>query len=196
MSPEARHRTAVVLLHHPVTNRQGVLGTTAVTNMDIHDLSRTCRTYEIDRFFLVSPLEEQGKWVDRILGYWQGGVAREWHPDRAEALARTRFVLDFDAALHELVSSFPGRAVEVVMPDARPLQNQVGYDQTRREWAAEPPGIKVIVLGTGWGVAPGFYPRVHRFLGPVYGPRGDQGYNHLSVRAAGAVILDRLFGLP
>lgn len=67
-----RHRIAVVLLHHPVTNRLGSLTTTAVTNMDIHDLSRTCRTYEVDHFYLVSPLEGQEGVVDRILAYWAG----------------------------------------------------------------------------------------------------------------------------
>jgi hypothetical protein len=80
------------------------------------------------------------------------------------------------------------------MPDARPLGGQVGYAETRARWEREPPGVKVIVLGTGWGVAPSFFSEVQTFLAPLYGPIGVEGYNHLSVRAAGAVILDRLFG--
>ncbi len=192
----SRHRIAVVLLHHPVTNRLGNLTTTAVTNMDIHDLSRTCRTYEVDHFFLVSPLEGQEGVVDRILSYWGSETAKEWHPDRAEALSRTRFLTDFDLVRKELSEHYPGLRLEVVMPDARPLGGQVGYAETRLAWSGEPPGVKVIVLGTGWGVAPEFHSQVDRFLGPIYGPLGQKGYNHLSVRAAGAVILDRLFGVP
>jgi hypothetical protein len=191
-----RHRVAVVLLHHPVTNRLGTLTTTAVTNMDIHDLSRTCRTYEVDHFYLVSPLQGQEGIVDRILAYWSGDQAREWHPDRAEALSRTRFLPDFDSVRNDLAARYPSLSVEVVMPDARPLGGQVGYAETRAEWSKEPSGIKVIVLGTGWGVASTFHPEVNRFLAPIYGPLGRDGYNHLSVRAAGAVILDRLFGIP
>lgn len=186
----------MVLLHHPVTNRLGNLTTTAVTNMDIHDLSRTCRTYEVDHFFLVSPLEGQEGVVDRILSYWGSETAKEWHPDRAEALSRTRFLTDFDLVRKELGEHYPGLRLEVVMPDARPLGGQVGYAETRLAWSGEPPGVKVIVLGTGWGVAPEFHSQVDRFLGPIYGPLGQEGYNHLSVRAAGAVILDRLFGVP
>ena len=192
----SRHRIAVVLLHHPVTNRLGALTTTAVTNMDIHDLSRTCRTYEVDHFFLVSPLEGQQGLVDRILGYWGADQAREWHPDRAEALSRTEFLHDFNAVRQRLQEHYPELPVEVVMPDARPLGGQVGYAETREVWSRESPGVKIIVLGTGWGVAPEFHKEVDRFLGPIYGPGGPEGYNHLSVRAAGAVILDRLFGIP
>ena len=42
------HKTALVLLHYPVTNRAGELITTSVTNLDIHDLARSARTYEVD----------------------------------------------------------------------------------------------------------------------------------------------------
>jgi hypothetical protein len=57
------------------------------------------------------------------------------------------------------------------------------------------------VFGTGWGVDESFYPEVHRILVPVYGPKKrdpetgeERRYNHLSVRAAAAIIMDRLFG--
>jgi hypothetical protein len=75
--------------------------------------------------------------------------------------------------------------------------NQRSYAEVRKTWETEvDPGVKVIVLGTGWGIAEPFFKEVHTFLGPIYGPLGPEGYNHLSVRAAGAVILDRLFGQP
>jgi len=80
------------------------------------------------------------------------------------------------------------------MPDARPMVQQRPYSEVRARWGDEAPGIKVIVLGTGWGIAEPFYQEVQTFLDPIYGPLGRAGYNHLSVRAAGAVILDRLLG--
>jgi len=93
-----------------------------------------------------------------------------------------------------------GQDPEVVLTDARPLPNSVSYADYRRELAG--PGRQdgksrpvCLVFGTGWGVSDVFYPEVHRILAPVYGPEGAEGYNHLSVRAAVAIILDRLFGL-
>lgn len=82
------------------------------------------------------------------------------------------------------------------MPDARPLPNQLSYKEMREKWDSEQvPGIKIIVFGTGGGVDPIFYPEIHTYLAPIFGPLGKNGYNHLSVRAAAAIVLDRLFGL-
>jgi hypothetical protein len=191
------HKTALVLLHYPVTNRSGDLITTSVTNLDIHDLARSARTYEIDHYYLVTPIVEQKELLDRILSHWSRGRSLEWHPDRAEALSRVTCLPDFESVKTELVERYPDHPLEVAMPDARPIPGQKSYAGVRAAWDSETlPGTKVIVLGTGWGIAAPFFKEVHTFLGPVYGPLGSEGYNHLSVRAAGAVILDRLFGIP
>jgi hypothetical protein len=169
--------------------------TTAVTNLDIHDLSRTCRTYEIDHYFLVNPLTEQATVVNGILNYWRADRAKTWHPDRFEALSRTELVTHFANVKQILTERYPEMKLEVAMPDARPLPNQETYSETKLRWANEATAsVKVIVLGTGGGVSPEFFPEVNTFLAPIYGPLGAEGYNHLSVRAAGAIILDRLFG--
>lgn len=190
----SKHKTVVVLLHHPVTNRKGELIATSITNMDLHDISRSCRTYEIDHYYLVSPIVEHQELVGTIIDHWKKGSQAEWHPDRAEALSRAKVLPSFQAVKDELAQLYPGLASEVLMPDARPLPNQVSYQAARQKWAAEAKsGVKIVVLGTGWGVAPEFYQEVHTYLDPIYGPLGVDGYNHLSVRAAAAIILDRLF---
>jgi hypothetical protein len=190
-----QHPVVVVLLHAPVTNRAGEPVTTAVTNMDIHDISRTCRTYEVDHYFLVNPLVEQEKIVHDILNYWKAPRAQAWHPDRAEALMRTEFVATFEDVKRILSERYPGFPFEVAMPDARPLPNQESYAETKMRWDREPnPSVKIVILGTGGGVAESFYPEVNTYLAPIYGPLAGAGYNHLSVRAAAAIILDRLFG--
>jgi hypothetical protein len=187
---------ALVLLHHPVTNRQGQAVTTSVTNLDIHDLARSARTYEVDHYYLVTPLIEQTAMVQRILGHWAEGKSREWHPDRFEALSRVQIVSSFLEVRTDLAKRYPDTSVEVVMPDARPIPNQVSYNHLKNRWNTEDQsGVKIVVLGTGGGVAPEFYTEVDTFLDPIYGPFGANGYNHLSVRAAGAIILDRLFAL-
>lgn len=186
----------VCLLHHPVTNRRGERVTTAVTNLDIHDISRSCRTYGVTRYYLVTPIELQHELVGRILKHWQSERQKQYHPDRFEALSRVRCVRSF-ADMKAEIEQETGKTPEVVLTDARPLPNSCTYDEYRRILHDPNRTVpSVIVLGTGWGVADSFYPEVHRILAPVYGPEGDRpgGYNHLSVRAAAAIILDRLFG--
>lgn len=180
-------------------NRKGALVTTAVTNMDIHDISRSARTFGAQGYFLVTPIEDQHVLVGRILDHWRSDQTREYHPDRVSAVSLVRLARDFAEAKAAIMAEC-GQAPEVVLTDARPLQNSISYADYRRELESperQASGKPVaVVFGTGWGVADVFYPEVNRILAPVYGPEGDspEGYNHLSVRAAAAIILDRLFG--
>lgn len=169
--------------------------TTAVTNMDIHDISRSARTYGMKNYFIVTPLEEQHEVVGRILSHWRTDRSKEYHPDRFEALSLVRLVRTFDD-VKAAIRAEHGQDPEVVLTDASPLPNLMSYADYRRE-LADPQRTKpaVIVFGTGWGISESFYPEVHRILAPVYGPEGHGGYNHLSVRSAVAIILDRLLGL-
>jgi hypothetical protein len=191
----------IALLHYPMTNRRGERVTTAVTNMDIHDISRSARTFGVEGYFLVTPLEEQHRLVGRILGHWRGDPSRQWHPKRFEALSLAQLAKDFDE-VKSAIRSKHGEDPEVVLTDARPLPNSVSYADYRAELnRPERTRPVCLVFGTGWGVDESFYPEVHRILVPVYGPKKrdpetgeERRYNHLSVRAAAAIIMDRLFG--
>ena len=170
--------------------------TTAVTNMDIHDISRSARTFGVKGYFLVTPIEDQHELVGRILGHWRADRSREYHPDRFEAVSLVRLARSFEE-VKTAIRSAHGQDPEVVLTDARALPNSISYAEYRRELearSAEAGRPVVLVFGTGWGVSDVFYPEVHRILAPVYGSEGVEGYNHLSVRAAVAIILDRLFG--
>ncbi len=199
-------RRLLVLLHYPVTNRKGELIATSVTNMDIHDLSRTARTYACENYYVVTPVLEQHRILERMLEHWGRERSRDWHPDRYEALSRLRLEKTFE----DVLAHYARDQIDVVMPDARTLPGQVTGAMLKKRWANDPVShdsctetemkiaqrpIKMIVLGTGWGIAPEFFFHVDTFMAPIYGPEGGDGYNHLSVRAAGAVILDRLFGV-
>jgi hypothetical protein len=194
----------VVLLHTPVVNRNGKLVTTAVTNMDIHDISRSCRTYGIRGYFLVTPIADQHELVERILAHWRSDHSREYHPDRVEAVSLVRLARNFDEVKAVIEAENGGQLPEVVLTDARPHPNSVTYAAYRSELTvrssdSESSKPVALVFGTGWGVSDIFYPEVHRILAPVYGPKDDlekgyKSYNHLSVRSAVAIILDRLFG--
>ncbi|TMA55668.1 MAG: RNA methyltransferase, partial [Deltaproteobacteria bacterium] len=47
----------LALLHYPVYDKNAQVVTTAVTNMDIHDISRAGRTYGVRGFFVVTPVK-------------------------------------------------------------------------------------------------------------------------------------------
>lgn len=180
-----------------MTNRRGELITTAVTNLDLHDLARSARTFEIENTFIVTPISDQRELVGRILGHWSTEASKAYHPDRVEAVSRVRVLESFEE-VKKAVAEKTGQLPEVVFTDARPLPRSVSTSDYRveleRRSQEQNPRPVVIVFGTGWGIAESFYPEVHRILVPVYGPKGHGGYNHLSVRAAVAIILDRLFG--
>lgn len=42
------------LVHYPIYNKNMQVIATAVTNFDIHDISRTARTYEVKKYFCPS----------------------------------------------------------------------------------------------------------------------------------------------
>ena len=198
----------IALLHTPVVNRKGAIVTTAVTNMDIHDISRSAKTYGMKGYFIVTPIEDQHELVGRILGHWGTDRSKAYHPDRVEAVSLVRLVHTFEE-VKAAIRLEHGENPEVVLTDARPIPNALSYAEYKAELASPSrggsPGSSgspqggsqkpvLLVFGTGWGISDVFYPEVHRILAPVYGPGGAEGYNHLSVRSAVAIILDRLFG--
>lgn len=192
----------VVLLHDPIVNRNGSEVITMVTNLDIHDIARSSKTYGVRRYFIVNPEVEQERIVHSILKHWNEEVSKVYHPARASALETVRFVRTFEEAFNES-SRESGEPPFVVMPDAKPFENAWSYSKLRKaftegKFTESDQGTKplMIVFGTGWGIAPKFYEKVDAFLKPLERDLVFEGekYNHLSVRAAAAIILDRLFG--
>src|SRR5262245_46672219 len=129
----------VVLLHVNVRNRHGEAITSAVTNLDIHDIARSARTYGARRFFIVTPIEEQHELVERILEHWRTEKSRQYHPDRFEAISLVRLVKTFEevkAAIAkecgpdaEVADVADSEAIlpEVILTDARPLPNSISF---------------------------------------------------------------------
>jgi hypothetical protein len=51
--------------------------------------------------------------------------------------------------------------------------------------------LMLLLFGTAWGLVEGMFEQADYLLDPV---EGYTDYNHLSVRSAAAIILDRLAG--
>lgn len=181
-------RCAIALVHHPVLDGQGAVVTSAVTNLDVHDLARTARTYGMSDYFVVHPIAAQRELVERIRQHWTVGSSGHRIPDRREALGLLRVVDSLDAAL----GSMGGRgSAEVWVTAARELGQSLSFGDAREKLAGEGKSV-LIVFGTGWGLAPSVVGVADALIEPIRAARGD--YNHLSVRSACAIAMDRLFG--
>jgi len=182
-------RCAIALVHHPVLDGQGAIVTTAVTNLDVHDLARTARTYGSSDYFIAHPIAAQRELVTRIRDHWIEGSSGRRIPDRREALTLLRVVGSLDAAIEAL----GGRdRVELWVTAARALGESLHFADARKRVSTDGKPL-LLVFGTGWGLAPSVVESADALLEPVRAQQ-DGGYNHLSVRSACAIVMDRLFG--
>src|SRR5262249_40569640 len=180
---------SLVLLHHPVLDKNGLVVTSALTNMDIHDIARSACTYGVRHFYVATPVKALRRLAAKIMEHWETGYGSTYNVTRKEALSLVRLEHDLDGTMIALERE-TGRRPRVVATSARAGGQRTPVATPRAQLAAsdEP---HLIVLGTGWGLAPEITERADLTLEPIHGPTD---YNHLSVRAAAAVILDRLCG--
>ena len=179
----------IVLLHHPMLDKNGQIVTTALTNMDIHDIARTARTYGVTRFYVATPVPALRALADKIIEHWEVGFGSTYNLTRKDALSIVALESDLDAVIVAIEHATKQRP-RVVVTSAREGGTRVTFAELRAEIAAsnEP---YLLVFGTGWGLAPEIIDLADRYLEPV---TGVADYNHLSVRSATAIVLDRLRG--
>ena len=181
-------RTYVALVHHPVRDRDGEVVTTAITNLDLHDIARSCRTYGVAGYLVVTPLSSQRQLAQRIADHWKTGYGATHNPLRGEALALLDVVSDLHEAVEHVVQ-LEGVRPLLVATTAVGRPDQVSRDELLEAVADRP---LLLLLGTGWGLTSEILDGADLVLRPF---RGGPDYNHLSVRSAAAILLDRLFGL-
>jgi hypothetical protein len=180
----------MALVHHPVLrDRAGTVGASSVSPLNVHDLARAGRTYGVAPLYVVTPLLSQQALIGRILRHYREGYGATANPTRAEALRDAVLTGSINEALDDLCRR-TGEYPLVVGTAARAGQGSVGYPELAARMAV---GSRpwLLLFGTGWGLAPEAAAMCDLFLGPV---RGPGSFNHLSVRTAVAIILDRLFG--
>jgi hypothetical protein len=179
----------VALIHYPVLNRNGQIVTSAITSLDLHDIARSARTYGVRAMYVVHPVAEQREFASRVLDHWRLDYGRLYDSRRREALDLVEVVENLEAAL-AAVRTLAKAAPLLVFTSAK-VSGATSYGELRSkvENSAGPPIM--LMFGTGFGLAPVMCERADLILEAVRGP-GE--YNHLSVRAAAGIILDRLAG--
>ncbi len=177
----------VALVHYPVYNKNREVIGSAVTNLDIHDIARAGRTFGIGAYYIVTPYQDQQKLVGEIVGHWQDGYGAAYNSDRQEALNTVKICDDLQS-LYDLVCR-DGNKPLVVATSAKEQGKGLSYgDLQQRIFKGE---HVLLLFGTGWGLTEDALADVDAMLPPVCG-HGD--YNHLSVRSAVSIVLDRLLG--
>ena len=184
-----RDKIYVALIHYPVYNKNDEIVATSVTNFDIHDISRTCRTYDIKKYFIVTPVDAQIELTNRIIGFWQDGEGVEFNKNRNEAFENTLLETSVELTI-EKIKEIEGIGPQIITTSAKIFPNTVSYAELSGEmFNDERPYL--ILFGTGWGLTQEVMDLSYKILEPI---RGKTKYNHLSVRSAVSIILDRLIG--
>jgi hypothetical protein len=178
----------VALTHYPVVNKKGNIIASALTNLDLHDISRAAKTYGLKSFFVVTPLEDQKALAERIIAHWTDGFGGVYNPQRRSALELIR-IKDSLSAVYDEVAAAENNYPLTVATCARKYPTSIGYQEFRTMLSNGKP--YVLILGTAWGLAEEFIFGADYVLEPI---AGSADYNHLSVRSAAAIIFDRLLG--
>ncbi len=177
------------LVHHPIRNKRDVEVTTSVTNLDIHDIARSCRTFGFSNYFIITPIKKQQELLSRILNHWEQDKAHEYNPDRQDALSFIQCEDSIEFATARIAQIEGVRPLVCVTGanfkdfdgDVSDLKNKMLLDNKPL----------FLLFGTGWGLMDSVVNSADFRLSPISGASKD-GYNHLSVRSAVAIYCDRL----
>jgi len=182
-------RLYIGLVHFPVYNRLGQSIASAVTTFDLHDIARAARTYGVRRFFVITPLEDQRALAERVVWHWTEGYGARYNADRSEAMRRVCVVPTLERAV-DMVAEMEREAPLLLATDAsRENERCIPYEEARGLVRGD--RAAMVLFGTAWGLDRSVLDASDHLLAPIV---GATEYNHLSVRSAAAIILDRLAG--
>ena len=174
------------LVHYPVLDKEKKSVAVSLTNLDIHDIARSSHTYGLGGYYIVTPLKDQRNLLETLVTHWTYGAGGKSNPDRAAAFSLVKGVECIEEAVRDITAA-TGESPYVVGTSASGAGN-LGFAALRKIVYARP---VLLLFGTGHGLAPTLQDRCDAMLAPI---RPLSRYNHLSVRAAAAIIMDRIAG--
>ncbi len=176
------HKTsfAVALIHAPVLNKAGESSVTSVSSIDVHDFARTCGFYDVSPVYIVHPAEGMRQFVKDIQEHWIMSKRGNLNQGRRDVLSQIKVVSTIDEVLAD-------KDYQLWYTSADPPKKGklVAAQELR-----EKEGSHLLVFGTGHGLDAKNMPDENGWL---YSIEGIGKVRHLSVRAALAIYLDRLF---
>lgn len=170
-------------MHHPVRDRRGDVITATIDHFDVFDASRLSLTYPVAGVFVVNPEPSQRDLAERVIAY---GTDPHRSEDRRGCLHKTRWAPDI-AAAREAVLAETGRAPRTISTSAQASPDAVGFAAVRAAIATGAPHL--LLVGKASGLTDDALAAADLRLAPI---DAGTGYNHLSVRSALAILIDRL----
>ncbi|MEL7567711.1 MAG: tRNA (guanosine(37)-N1)-methyltransferase TrmD [Dehalobacterium sp.] len=183
------YRLFTALVHYPVYNKKREVINTSFTNLDLHDIARASATFGVEKYFMVQPVKAQHELINTLIDHWVKGYGARYNPDRKHALTKIALTNSVEETKAQIKEEY-GEEPKVISTAAKAYPNNVGYEDLRNIMERQG-GNYLLIFGTGWGLEESLIKRTDFVLKPIYGP-GE--YNHLSVRSAVSIILDRLQG--
>jgi tRNA (guanine37-N1)-methyltransferase len=174
------------LVHYPVVNRQGKSIGSALTTIDLHDMARAAMTFGVKRMYVITPYPDQADLANEVIRHWTQGAGSRLNPSRKQALELIRVTDTFENAVRQIQAE-QNRTVTIVTTSARAHGQTITTHALMKTLRAGRPCL--LVFGTAWGLADELINQCDLQLEPITG-HGE--YNHLSVRSAASIYLDRL----
>jgi len=181
------HMIYIALLHYPVINKEGKVVATAIANMDIHDIARTAKTFGVKKFYVINPIEAQRQLARQIISHWREGYGAAYNPSRKDAFAKAEIKSSLDEVIAEITTENDCKP-QIIVTGAN-FQGELLTCGKLREVIKTNHLPYLLIFGTGSGIAAEVVNQADYRLEPI---RGKDGYNHLAVRSAVAIILDRV----
>lgn len=176
----------LALVHYPVTNKNGEIIASALTNFDLHDIARAACTFGAKGFYCVTPLTDQQEIARTIASHWQSGFGSEYNPKRQQALHLIS-VCDTIADAVADITAKAGCKPQIIATSAQQMPGHCSFATIKESLATGAPHL--LLFGTAWGLCPEVFDNADFILEPI---TGGGSYNHLSVRSAASIMLDRL----
>jgi tRNA (guanine37-N1)-methyltransferase len=179
-----RLKLAIALLHYPMRDKEGNLVCTSLTNMDLHDISRSAATFGAERYFLVTPLKSQREIAQRVMSHWISGFGAKYNANRKEAFLGVTLVESLMETLLKCEEMWNVKPIVVITTASERGNISV---ETLAKVAESLPVL--LLFGTGWGFDDSVFDLADFILESII---GVNDFNHLSVRSAVAIFLERL----
>ncbi|MGQ9744490.1 MAG: RNA methyltransferase [Dissulfurimicrobium sp.] len=177
----------IALVHYPVLNKRGEVIVSAVTNLDIHDIARVSKTYGIAGYYVVTPVVEQQTLVKELISHWSENVGGTINPDRRVALDIVRIAGSLVDVKEDITHKTGTRPI-IYATSAKHRDNTLRWSFLKKRLLDKDFNL-LLLFGTAFGLAEELLNEIDGILEPI---EGTSGYNHLPVRCAVAIAIDRL----
>ncbi len=180
----------MALIHYPVMNKKKMPIGSALTSIDMHDIARASMTFGVKGFYVVTPYEDQAVIANQIIEHWTKGAGGVVNPDRKKALELIQVTQTFEEAVDQIkyqTGVAESESVVTIATTAKETTESLTITEFRQKLKDKAP--HVLCFGTAWGLTEEFIDNCDLTLDPIY---GNAEYNHLSVRSAASIYLDRI----